>query len=207
VPETRPVQPGHNRRRDLVQIAYRHIAERGFEGLRVREVALEARLNSATLHYYFPTKEALIRGVVDYLAEEFRVSRVPRPLRDAGTPRDLIRMEFEDISVRFRQNPELVVVLSELLLRAHRDPVIAEMLRALEDGWRGYLVGVLQRGINDGAVRADLDLEVLATAIMAQVKGVGLQSLSESDNTRVDRIALQVAAEVEHWLAGHPPPA
>jgi hypothetical protein len=39
------------------------------------------------------------------------------------------------------------------------------------------------------------------------LEGVGLQSLSESENTRVDRIAVQVAAEVEHWLAGPPPPA
>src|SRR5205823_12230072 len=53
-----------DRRRALVLAAFGQIAERGFEGLRTREVAAEAGVNIATLHYYFPTKEALIRGVV-----------------------------------------------------------------------------------------------------------------------------------------------
>ena len=51
-----------SRRHDLVQAAFRGIAERGFEGLRTRDVAADAGVNIATLHYYFPTKEALIRG-------------------------------------------------------------------------------------------------------------------------------------------------
>ena len=49
-----------DRRRALVLAAFGQIAERGFEGLRTREVAAEAGVNIATLHYYFPTKEALI---------------------------------------------------------------------------------------------------------------------------------------------------
>ena len=67
-------------------IAYQHIAEKGFEGLRVRDVATEAGINHATLLYYFPTKEALIQGVVDFLLREFQTSRVPRPADDALTP-------------------------------------------------------------------------------------------------------------------------
>ena len=44
--------------------AYKRLAEAGFEGLRTRDVAADAGVNIATLHYYFPSKEALIRGVV-----------------------------------------------------------------------------------------------------------------------------------------------
>jgi AcrR family transcriptional regulator len=39
------------RRQELVLAAFHQIAERGFEGLRTREVAAEARVNIATLHY------------------------------------------------------------------------------------------------------------------------------------------------------------
>ncbi|TMG42173.1 MAG: helix-turn-helix transcriptional regulator, partial [Chloroflexi bacterium] len=58
------VRPANRHREDrheaLVQAAFNQIAERGFEGLRTREVAAEVGVNIATLHYYFPTKEALI---------------------------------------------------------------------------------------------------------------------------------------------------
>src|ERR1700737_998675 len=64
VASTRPVRSRkEDRLKALVQAAFNQIAERGFEGLRTREVAAGVGLNIATLHYYFPTKESLIRGV------------------------------------------------------------------------------------------------------------------------------------------------
>src|SRR5579864_1001054 len=74
------------RREELVLAAYRLIAEHGFEGLRTRDVADAVRVNIATLHYYFPTKEALIRGVVDYTMQRFRSTLEPH-----GSPADQLR--------------------------------------------------------------------------------------------------------------------
>src|SRR5262245_3422732 len=86
-----------DRRKELTQIAYNHIAKKGFEGLRVREVAAEAGINNATLHYYFPTKEDLIKGVVDHMIQGFSTSFFsavsPKELPDAW---EKMRGEFED---------------------------------------------------------------------------------------------------------------
>src|SRR6185437_3442673 len=43
---------GVAQRRELVLAAFNLIAEKGFEGLRTRDVAQRADLNIATLHYY-----------------------------------------------------------------------------------------------------------------------------------------------------------
>jgi AcrR family transcriptional regulator len=75
-----------DRRQALVQAAFNQIAERGFEGLRTREVAAGVGLNIATLHYYFPTKESLIRGVVAHAMERFRSTLAPH-----GSPADQLR--------------------------------------------------------------------------------------------------------------------
>jgi AcrR family transcriptional regulator len=55
-----------DRKSELVEIAYRLIAQNGLEGFRIRQVATEAGIGNGTLHYHFPSKEALILGVVDY---------------------------------------------------------------------------------------------------------------------------------------------
>ena len=69
--------PTEDRRRALVEAAYDQIAERGFEGLRTRDVAARVGVNIATLHYYFPTKEALISGVLDLAMQRFRSTLTP----------------------------------------------------------------------------------------------------------------------------------
>jgi AcrR family transcriptional regulator len=195
-----PAALSRARRQALVQIAYRHIAAHGFEGLRVRAVADEAGINHATLLHYFPTKEALIQAVVEYLQHEFQVSRMPRP--SSPTPLDEVRLEFEDVRRRLQENPELMVVLTELRVRSRRDPAVAAALRWLDDTWHGYLVDMLRRGMAAGAFRADLDPAAAATALMAQIKGLGTHALDHSDPAELDVLTRVLVAQVAYWLTG-----
>src|SRR5262245_8460001 len=103
--------PKKDRRKELILIAYDHIAKRGFEGLRVRDVAAEAGINNATLHYYFPTKEDLIRGVVDHMIQEFSTSFFPAPpVKESPDPWKKMRGEFEDARHRIQATPEEFIV-------------------------------------------------------------------------------------------------
>ena len=104
----------------MVQAAYKEIAERGFEGLRTREVAAGVGLNIATLHYYFPTKETLIRGVVEHAMGRFRSTLAPH-----GSPGDQLRNHLRAVRQLLRDEPELGAVMAELALRSARDPEIA----------------------------------------------------------------------------------
>ena len=193
---------GRDRRRDLVQMAYRRIATRGFEGLRVRDVAREAGINHSTLLYYFPTKEVLIQEVVGYLAQEFSINRAPGPQAAALSPLEELRREFADVRFRVGAMPEMFVVLAELTIRSRRDPAIARILHALFDGWRDYLVSLLTRGVAEGAFRPDLDIEATARTIMAQLTAIGYQVLGPSGDVEVDRLVADLAAQTEHWLTG-----
>jgi AcrR family transcriptional regulator len=181
-----------------VAIAYRHIAERGFEGLRVRDVADEAGLNSATLHYYFPTKEALIQAVVEHILTLFSEPRVT-----ADAPSDArteLRREFDDSRRRFAADPDLAVVLVELAARGARDPVIGGLLERLFRPWRAHLTGILRQGVSEGVFRADLDPDAVAAALIAQFKGIGMEMLTDSDAARLDQLTTDITDQVEHWL-------
>ncbi len=187
------------RRQQLIEIAYRHIAERGFEGLRVRDVAAEAGINNATLHYYFPTKEALIQGVVAYLNHEFATSQLPRPASPPPAIADL-RLEFEDLRYRLHENPAMFIVLTELLVRSLRDPAIGAILGHLYANWHNHLVAIIKHGIIEGQFRANLDPAAAATFIIAQIKGVGLEAMGSTDQTLADELVAQLIAQVELWL-------
>src|SRR5580658_7557820 len=68
---------GSNRRRELLKATFEVIAAVGFEGLRTRAVADKAGVNVATLHYYFPTKEALIWSLAEDLGGIFATVHAP----------------------------------------------------------------------------------------------------------------------------------
>lgn len=49
----------------ILETARKHFVQRGFAGARMQEIADEASINKAMLHYYFRTKEKLYQAVVN----------------------------------------------------------------------------------------------------------------------------------------------
>ena len=180
----------------VVQAAYALIVERGFEGLRTRDVAERVRMNSATLHYYFPTKEALIQGVVHYLMQELQTSRTTA--EESAGALERLRAEFADIRTRLKEAPDQLVVLTELAVRAWRDPAIAEILSYLDQGWHDHLVSILQAGIAEKTFRSDLDLEATANSMMSQLRGIGYQS--KLHHAKLDTLVNQIGLQIERWV-------
>src|SRR3954453_4550536 len=109
-------EPKGERRRALIAAAYRQIASEGVEGLRTRDVAADVGVNIATLHYYFPTKEALIRAVIGYAMQRFNAT-MPR----GGSPVEQLRGHLRALSTLLKEDQQLWAVMGELVLRAPRD--------------------------------------------------------------------------------------
>src|SRR6516164_406263 len=186
-----------DRKTELVEMAYRLIAQNGLEGFRIRQVAAEAEIDNGTLHYHFPSKDALILGVVDYLIEDLKNNRAVSK-RAEQTALDELHMEFEDIRLRLRRTPEQFIVLSDLAVRSWRDPVVAKMFRKLNDGWHVHLVALLERGVRQGIFRKNLNLPLCARAIMVALRGIGFQA--RLSPRKVDEFLSELAAQTEHWI-------
>src|ERR671939_1608366 len=131
MPPQRPdpsAEPKPDRRQALVAAAYQRIAADGFEGLRTRDVAADVGVNVATLHYYFPTKEALIRSVVGRAMQRF-VATMP----GQGSALDQLRGHLRALADLLKADHELWAVMGELVLRAPRDADLARIFRQTDD--------------------------------------------------------------------------
>src|SRR5258708_21538483 len=102
------------RRRAIIDAAYQTLAEKGFEGLRMREIAERAGMNHATLHYYFAGKEALIEGVLDFIVQELSIGRDPAAETGAMDARQQLSAHFGQILDQIREKPEMFIVLTEI---------------------------------------------------------------------------------------------
>ena len=181
---------------EIVQAAYFLISEKGFEGLRTRDVAEKVGINIATLHYYFPTKEAMISGVVDHLMRELQTSRITMEVSASALER--LRAEFEDIRARLRESPHQLVVLTELAVRSLRDPKIAHILQYLDGGWRRHLMSIFEAGVKEKSFRSDLDVESAANAMMTQLRGLGCQGILEAN--KIDQLVSTLSIQTEKWV-------
>jgi AcrR family transcriptional regulator len=189
------------RRQQLVSIAMQQISSKGFEGLRFQEVAKQAAINNATLYYHFPTKEALIQGVVSHLTEELKKAR-RRPKDLPLNARQELHLEFRDLRELLRAQPELFIVLTELSLRGLRDSAINKMEKRRDDFWREHLSGIIRRGIEQGVFRREIEVESAVTALMVQFKGIGYHAvLGKRKWPEVDEMITEIARQVEHYFA------
>jgi AcrR family transcriptional regulator len=189
-PEIEQAEAGGNRRA-LVLAAYARIAADGFEGLRTRDVAADVGVNIGTLHYYFPSKEALIRAVVRHTTAKF-ASTMPK----GGTPAEQLRGHLEGIRLLLKTDQRQWAVLSEVALRAARDDALAEMMRESEDQWYGFLRGLVERGIAGGCLEPSLQAEGVAATIIAVIRGVCMPTMGLLRPERVD----QSFDQLERWL-------
>ena len=180
---------GSERRQSLVYAAYQLIAEKGFEGLRMRDIAGKVGVNIATLHYYYPSKEALIRGVLDYLMHQFITLR-PQTLEESAelNAAETLIQEFIDQAYQISKQPQLFIVLLELSQRSLRDPPMQDTMKQYDLHWKNHIREILEVGRDNGEFDSNLDLDQEASTLIALFKGLGFQLVHQFDALNMESI-------------------
>ncbi len=186
-PAARVAQPRGDRRQALVAAAFARIASDGFEGLRTRDVAADVGVNSATLHYYFPTKEALIRGVIGHAMQRFSAT-----MPNEGSPAEQLRGHLRTLGRLLKEDHRLWAVMGELVLRAPRDPDLERIVRETDEFWHRKLTDLISRAIASGQIDAGLEPDGTAALIIVALKGVSLPSVAGFHPQRADQIIRQL---------------
>src|SRR6202158_941313 len=181
---------GQERRpQELVRATFELNAQHGFEGLRTRDVADAVGVNIATLHYYFPTKESLIRGVVEYAMGRFRSTLAPH-----GSSSDQLRNHLRAVRKLLTDEPELGSVMGELALRSARDKAMASLMTEMYDNWHTTMRGLIRRGVKEGNLRPELDNDGVAALVVATLTAMTLPTMTAEPRTG------QAMRQLERWL-------
>jgi AcrR family transcriptional regulator len=186
-----PADEAGKRRTALLQATFDAIAELGFEGLRTRAVAERAGVNVATLHYYFPTKQALIEGLAQFLAAKFVLLHGPAPEPSGYPALDRLRQEFSDGRYYSDHEPKMLLVMEEFAMRGKRDPQVQKIVEMMYGHWRRGLEEMVAAGMADGTFRRDLGLKEALMMLLCMLAGAA--------SCRGDEFELMKQG-IEHWL-------
>lgn len=181
----------YGRHEELARAAFRRVAEVGFEGLRLRQVAEDVGIDHSTLHHYMPTKQDLITAVAEYTTRQFRPT-----MPEQGEPADALREHLAELHALFVERPETLTVSAELDLRARRDPAVRDLLDRHEAGWRAALSELVESGAAHHRWAATARTEATVELIIAAVKGTRL----------TPSLAGKVFDQLHTLLTSHTPP-
>jgi AcrR family transcriptional regulator len=151
-------QPTESRRDELLAIAARLFAEKGFRNTTVRDIADAAGILSGSLYHHFDSKESMVDEILSTFQEEL-FGQYDAIL--AGDQDPLAKLE-QAVSVSFeaidKHRDEVAIYQNDAayLLTFERFAYLGERNQQSREVW----LTLLQNGIDAGVLRDDLDLEL-----------------------------------------------
>lgn len=142
----------------IIQAAEKIFVRDGYDGARMQDIANEAEINKALLHYYFRSKEKLFQQILQRKMSTFLPKIQMIVKADMTVPAKLEAIVEGYLQMLFA-NPRLPIFL---IYSAYRDPSILEhMPREIFDD----LIGFLRKAIKQGEMKK-VDPEQLIVSIM-----------------------------------------
>jgi AcrR family transcriptional regulator len=155
---------------EILRAACRVVVSGGASDLRIGTVAQEAQVSRTLVHYYFTTRQELLRAAFAY-AENRRIEALETEL--AGLPTGAERAEralLRTIEPELEETPALWnEVWSSLRWDEELGPLVQERYRA----WIERIVKLLDEGRDDGSVPRSVDPAGAGWRLAASADGLG----------------------------------
>ncbi|HEV2783397.1 MAG TPA: TetR/AcrR family transcriptional regulator [Actinophytocola sp.] len=148
-----------SRRDELLDLAARLFAERGFRATTVRDIADAAGILSGSLYHHFDSKESMVDEILTRFQEEL-FGRYEEIVAEGMGPRETLEAvvvaSFESID---RHHAEVAIYQNEAkyLAQFDRFGYLNERNRQFRKLW----AGILTDGVRAGVFRPDLDVELV----------------------------------------------
>jgi AcrR family transcriptional regulator len=167
----------HEREEAILGAACKVIAQGGAAGLRMSEVAREAGVSSALLHYYFATRHELLARAFAF-ADTRVDAHVIALVGDEGSGHE----RLEALLTAYLSPDAVVtedwVVWSELWRSARFDETLRDLLHEADRDWIEQVAALLRDGIADGSIAGSVDVGDTAVHLVSLVDGLGTRVLA-----------------------------
>ena len=153
------------RREEILKVALSVLAERGYRGASMREVAVRSQASKETLYAWFGNKRGLFEELVRWQAESVDAVIAPNLERAGDDPSEVLHGFVLELQ-RLLLGDRSVVINRAAISEATSDPTFA---RILATQGRGTVVPKLERYLEGQRERGRLEFAETGTAIDALI--------------------------------------
>jgi AcrR family transcriptional regulator len=187
-----------DREADILQAACRVVLRDGAHGLRMAAVAREAAVSKGLVHYYFPTRQELLRAAFAYSDEQWRdaVAQDLERVRDGAKRVERFLLASVDAMEPYGEHRAL---WNEVWSSLRVDVELRPLVRDVYGGWVAQLQQLIEDARRDGSAPRTVIPREAAWRLAAFVDGLdSMLYLGLADRPRARRLVRQ---SVERELA------
>jgi AcrR family transcriptional regulator len=151
--------PAEERRKQILKSAVRVFARSNYRAAKVADIAAEADVSEALLYKFFRSKQAIFLEVLQHMSERVVASWQEEVDREEDALQALRNMGITYYR-RMKKHPEELRVQFQAISEI-ADREIVQRLREDHENYVRFITKVIRKGMRQGSVRKDLDVEML----------------------------------------------
>lgn len=179
--------PADERRAVTVETVVELAAEQNPSEITTAAIATRMGLTQGALFRHFPSKDAIWRAVMDWVAERL-MARVDRAARSAASPPGALEAIFMAHVAFIAEHPGVPRMMFGELQRPG-DSATRRMVQALLERYRDRLRALIEQGRASGELDPEVDPDQAALLFVGTIQGLVMQSLVAGDVQQVRRDA------------------
>lgn len=176
---------------EVLDAALELFMEKGFAATRVDDIARRAGLSKGAVYLYFPSKEAVLEGLVRRAIIPIADSALEALAHYEGDPRLIISTVIKMVGHRF-SDPRIVAIPKVVFREVLGFPHLAEMYRTeVLDKVLPVVSGLIRRGVEQGYLRQvdpDLTLRSIIGPLMLHLLLAEVFRITPEGGLHFDRL-------------------
>jgi len=148
----------------ILEVAEKLFAERGFDGTSIRNIAKEAKINIAMVSYYFGSKERLLESLIFYRTSDFK-DQLGNLSQEDLDPAAKINKLIELYISRINRNKGIYRILYFELPTKERQEKLQAFAELKKENLK-TLENIIKEGQEKGIFRKDIIIPLITSTIM-----------------------------------------
>ena len=163
---TRARPKGLSKRRSILDAAAKVLAGKGYAGMTLQDVADEIGIYAASIYYYFPSREDLVREVAFMALEKFQavISEALGALPSGASPLDRVKEAIRSMVGMYTSQDQYFIAYERIVGQVPQP--LATELRERRLEIRKLWIGLLERAQESGQISPAIDLRLLRFMIL-----------------------------------------
>ena len=148
----------------MLQVAEKLFAEKGFDGTSIREISKQANINVAMVSYYFGSKEKLLEAIMLYRTNDLKV-QLEHLFEQKLTPIEKMEKYISLYIQKINSNKEIYKILN-FEISSNKRTMDLQSFIAVKKGNLATLTKIIEEGQNQNIFKKDIRIALLSTTII-----------------------------------------